>query len=242
MSLVDELRVHEAAWHRRPLVRRLYRSWYELVIASLAPVEGQTVELGSGISRFKEELRDVLTTDVEPTPWAVDVVDAERLPYEPGSVANLVLVDVFHHLASPRRFFDEATRTLAAGGRAVLLEPYCSPVADWAYRRFHHERTDLGAPPFDDDPAAAASPMHANQARATLVFFRHLAEFQRRWPGLAVQERRRLALLLYPLSGGFTRPELLPRPLHQPAAALERIASPLAPLLAFRCLVVLERR
>lgn len=241
-GLVDDLRGQEAAWRSRPLVRRLYGDWYRLIGERLSGVAGPTVELGSGISRFKEHLPAVVTTDVEPTPWATDVVDAERLPYAPGSVANLVLIDVFHHLASPRRFFDEARRVLAHGGRAVLLEPYCSPVSDWAYRRFHHERTDLDAPPFEDDAAAAESPMHANQARATLVFFRHLAEFERRWPELAVQERRRLALFLYPLSGGFTRPELLPPPLQGAGAAVERLLSPLAPLLAFRCLVVLERR
>ena len=240
--LVEELRVQEQAWRSRPLVRHLYEEWYRLVIARLATVPGRTVELGSGISRFKEHFAAAVTTDVEPTPWADAVVDAEDLPFEAGSTANLVLIDVFHHLASPVRFLDDATRVLAPGGRAILLDPYCSPVSYRAYRRFHHERTDLSAPPFEDDPAAGASPMDANQARATLVFFRHLAEFERRWPALAVVERRRLALLLYPLSGGFTRPELLPRALVRPVAALERLAAPLAPLLAFRCLVVLERR
>ena len=240
--LVEQLRVQEEAWRSRPLVRRLYADWYRLVSERLASVPGATIELGSGISRFKEHFAEAIATDVEPTPWAADVVDAERLPFEAGSTANLVMIDVLHHLASPGRFLDEATRVLAPGGRVVILDPYCSPVSYWAYRRFHHERTDLRAAPFADDPAAGASPMEANQARATLVFFRHLAEFERRWPALGVVERRRLALLLYPLSGGFTRPELLPGALVPPVAALERLLAPLAPLLAFRCLVVLERR
>jgi hypothetical protein len=111
-----------------------------------------------------------------------------------------------------------------------------------AYRRFHHERTDLDAAPFGDDAAAAASPMAANQARATLIFFRHRDEFERRWPDLEIVARRRLAVLLYPLSGGLTRPRLVPRWLYRPLAVLERALVPLAPLLAFRCLVVLERR
>jgi SAM-dependent methyltransferase len=241
-GLVDDLRVQEEAWRSRPLVRRLYRDWYRLVVERLASVPGPTIELGSGISRFKELFPAAVATDVEPTPWADEVVAAENLPYEAGSVANLVLIDVFHHLASPARFLDEAVRVLAPRGRVVLLDPYCSPVSYWAYRRFHHERTDLDVPAFADDPAAAESPMQANQARATLVFFRRLAEFERRWPELAVLERRRLALLVYPLSGGFTRPELLPRLLVLPVAAVERLLTPLAPLLAFRCLLVLERR
>jgi hypothetical protein len=53
MTLVDELRAQEEAWQRRPLVRRLYHSWYDLVAARLSSAPGPTVELGSGISRFK---------------------------------------------------------------------------------------------------------------------------------------------------------------------------------------------
>jgi len=114
--LIDELRPLEAAWRRRPLVRRLYRDWFERVVARLAPVPGPTVELGSGIGAFKEHHPATLATDVEPTPWAERVVDAEELPFEDVSVANIVLIDVFHHLARPRRFLDAAARVLAPAG------------------------------------------------------------------------------------------------------------------------------
>ena len=225
-----------------PLVRRLYRDWFGLVVARLAPVPGATVELGSGIGAFKEYYPAALTTDVEPTPWAERVADAELLPFEDTSVANLVLIDVFHHLARPRRFLDAAARVLSPGGRVIIVDAYCSPVSYRVYRRFHQERTDMSATPFADDPASAASPMAANPARATLVFFRHGDEFERRCPQLAVVEQIRLAFLLYPLSGGYRHRPLVPAVLYRPLAALERLLAPLAPLLAFRCLVVLERR
>jgi SAM-dependent methyltransferase len=107
---------------RQPL-RRIYREWHELVAARLADVPGATIELGAGIGRFKEVVPDAVATDIQPTPWADAVVDAGELPYEDGSVANLVLIDVFHHLARPARFLDEAVRVLAPAGRVVLLEP-----------------------------------------------------------------------------------------------------------------------
>jgi SAM-dependent methyltransferase len=240
-SLVDDLRVQEAAWNARPVVRRLYHDWYDLVVSRLSQAPGLAVELGSGISRFKEHYPQTIATDIEPTPWVDDVVDAEALPYEDSSVANLVLIDVFHHLPRPTRFLDEAARVLVPGGRAVLLDPYCSPVSYPAYRGFHHERTDLRAPAFEDDAAAARSPMASNQARATLVFFRERGEYERRWPELPVVETRLLSMLIYPLSGGFTRPKLMPDLLYRPLLAVERALTPLARLLAFRCLVVLER-
>jgi SAM-dependent methyltransferase len=240
-SLRAQLAEQERAWRERPLLRRLYRGWDELIAANLARVPGPTVELGSGIGHFKEVWPEVIATDVESTRWADEVVDAESLPYGAGTLANLVLVDVFHHLGRPSSFLDEARRTLAPGGRVVLLDPYCSPISTWAYQRFHHERTDMAADPFADDGQISAAPMESNQARATLAFFRHSDEFERRWPELKLVERRRLALFLYPLSGGFSRPPLVLAALFRPIAAAERLARPLAPALAFRCLVVLER-
>ena len=241
MALADELRAQEEAWRERPLLRSLYRRWFRDVAAELAAVSGPTVELGAGIGKLKEVVPEAVATDVERTPWADAVVDAEALPYEAGSVANLVLFDVLHHLPRPARFFDEARRVLRPAGRVVVVDPYCSPLSTPAYRRFHHERTDLSIAPFADDPGAEA-PMAANQARATLVFFRNAAEFRRRWPELAIVRRRRFSLLAYPLSGGFSKRQLVPTGVGSAIAAGERLLAPLAPLLAFRCLVVLERR
>lgn len=240
-SLVDALRVQEASWNARPLVRALYVRWFEQVCASLATVKGRSIELGSGIATLTQTCTRVEATDVEPTPWVSQVVDAEALPYPDGALANLVLVDVFHHLARPARFLDEAARALTTGGRIVVLEPYCSPISTRAYQRFHHERTDLAAAPFDDDVSIADAPLASNQARPTLVFFRHADELVERWPMLRIVERRRLALLAYPLSGGFTGRQLVPALLGRGLARLEGLLGFLAPLMAFRCLVVLER-
>jgi SAM-dependent methyltransferase len=241
VSLAAELAHQREAWESKPFLRRLYAEWFELIRARLATVPGPTIELGSGIGSFKEHVPDAVTTDVEPTPWAENVVDAESQPYEDGSVANLVLVDVFHHLPRPARFLDEARRVLTRGGRAVILDPYCSPLSTVAYRRFHHERVDMGTEPFEEDLAVAAAPMASNTARATLVFFRADEEYVRRWPDLPIVERRRLGLIAYPLSGGFTRPQLVPAGLSEPVLTLERLLRPALPLAAFRCLVVLER-
>ena len=240
-TLVEALRGQEASWNARPLLRALYESWFVQVCRALSPAPGRSIELGSGIGTLQRTCPRVEPTDVELTPWASQVVDAEALPYADGALANLVLVDVFHHLARPARFLDEAVRTLAPGGRVVVLDPYCSPVSTRAYKRFHHERTDMSADPFADDASIAEEPLASNQARATLAFFRHADELADRWPALRVVERRRLALFAYPLSGGFTGRQLVPAALGRGLARVEGVLGLLAPLFAFRCLVVLER-
>jgi len=60
-------------------------------------------------------------------------------------------------------------------------------------------------------------------------------------PALRLVEQKRFAFLLYPLSGGFTRRPLLPSQLYGVVRLVERALRPLAPVLAFRCLVVLEK-
>jgi len=240
-TLVDALRAQEASWNARPLLRALYESWFRQVCAALSPITGRSIELGSGIGTLQHTCPRVEATDVEPTPWASEVADAEALPYADGTLANLVLVDVFHHLARPARFLDEAVRALAPGRRVVVLDPYCSPISAAAYTRFHHERTDLSAEPFADDASIAVEPLASNPARATLAFFRHADELAARWPAFRIVERRRLALFAYPLSGGFTGRQLVPGVLGRGLARLEGMFGFLAPLVAFRCLVVLER-
>jgi SAM-dependent methyltransferase len=241
VELVETLREHERAWNERPLLRRIYRDWFELMASRLSDVEGPTVELGAGLARFREVVPDVVETDVEPTPWSDAVVDAAAMPYEDGSVANLALLDVYHHLADPAGFLDEARRVLAPGGRVVLLEPHCSPVSSLAYRLLHHEEVDFGGDGFT--PAVSDVPLEGNIAQATAAFFRHADELARRWPELALVERRRLSLIVYPLSGGFSKRPLLPAAAYKPLSAVERVLTPLlAPVAAFRVLVVLERR
>ncbi|HUZ80834.1 MAG TPA: methyltransferase domain-containing protein [Gaiellaceae bacterium] len=239
--LLDELALQERSWERNDLLRLLYRQWYRDIALRLSNVDGPTVELGSGIGKLREAVPRAVLTDVATTPWADSVVDAQDLPYDDASLANLVLVDVLHHIPQPTRFFDEAARALAPGGRIVLLEPYCSPVSYRLYRAFHHEPTDLSADPFAAQALSSENALDSNQAIPTLLFFRGAAELAQRWPQLEVIERRRLASIAYPLSGGWRRRPLLPAAGRRAALALEVALAPVARLIAFRCLVVLER-
>jgi len=116
VELVETLRDHERAWNERPLLRRIYRDWFALMASRLSDVPGPTVELGAGLARFREVVPDVVETDVEETPWADRVVDAESLPFADGELANVVMLDVFTTFRNRRRSSTRRVACLGPGG------------------------------------------------------------------------------------------------------------------------------
>jgi len=240
-TLNEHLGSQVRAWESRPLLRRLYSDWYGLVETRLSSVSGQSLELGSGIGGFAQGRPAIIATDVEETPWAQMVVDGENIPFDDGAIANLVLIDVFHHLAAPGRFLAEAARVLNSGGRVVMVEPYCSPLSTIAYRLFHEEDLDLSAEPLAESAALRDSPMDANIAQPTISFFRRPEAVRQAFPELRVAERRLIMSLAYVLSGGYSRSQLVPASFYRPLMSIERLLAPMTPLIAFRCLIVLER-
>ena len=88
------------------------------------------------------------------------------------------------------------------------------------------------------DPQQA---LDSNQAIPTVTFWRDRARFEQLYPDLRIVHRKRFSLFLYPLSGGFESPCLIPRWAVGPVRLVERTLMPMARLLAFRCLVVVEK-
>jgi SAM-dependent methyltransferase len=185
----------------------------------------------------------VVLTDLVKAPWHAHEIAADALPFEDASVGALVLFDVLHHVAAPRRFFAEAERVLRAGGRVVMCEPYVGPLSYPVYKLAHDEPVDLGADPLADAAAAPGrDPFDSNQALPTLLFGRRRREFEAAFPSLAIRRLERLAGLSYPASGGFSRGPLLPQVLWRGLHRLEsRLPQSLFRMIGFRMLVVLER-
>ena len=232
---------HREIWQHKPVLRQLYTDWYRDIAAWLVP--GRTVEVGGGTGNLKEYASGVCCTDVVSLPWLDAVTDAQRLPFQSGSLANLVLFDALHHIENVSLFFDEALRTLKGGGRIIIMDPYISWASWPVYRYLHPEPVDLTQDPLRlTTPHADRQPFDSNQAIATILFEKELARFQLCYPGLAVRHVKRLAFFAYPLSGGFERPSMIPTCFVATTLKLERKLGWLARLLAFRLLVVLDRQ
>jgi SAM-dependent methyltransferase len=249
---------HREAWGRNRALRLLYGDWYARIRRHLPPpARGPFVEIGSGPGFARELLPELRLSDLVRAPWHDYQIDAGgRLPFADGELGALVLFDVLHHLAAPARFFDEAARVLAPGGRVVLCEPYVSPASYPVYRWLHEESLTMAVDPFGEVAPARAGgapapvagaprdPFDSNQAIPTLMFGRASgrATFARRFPTLALGAVERFAGLAYPSSGGFGRAPFLPLSWWLRLHALERaLPSAVFRAIGFRMLIVVER-
>ena len=234
--------IHERRrrWRSKRILRLLYERWGDAITKSLQP--GITVELGAGSGNLKTLFPEFISTDVLFAPWLDMALDAQDLPFKDLSLDNLVFFDVLHHLKDPARLFREAERTLKQGGRMIFLEPYLSWVSFLIYDLFHPEGVQRHRNPFMPSPGRHRHPTRdANQAIPTLIFEKYRQTFMATFPSLRIKRLERSDPLIYPLSGGFHQPTLIPHALWRPLCRIERLLSPMGRYLAFRLLVVLEK-
>ena len=241
---MDEILMrHKKIWEKKKILRKVYDEWYRRIITDLKNGSGKTVELGAGSGNFKEFKPDAISSDIEPCPWLDLCFDAHQMPFADGEISNLVMIDVFHHLADPLRFLHEAYRVLAPGGRIVMVEPYPSFFSKIVYRIFHPEPFIFNVDYFNAAMRPEKDPWQSNQAIPYLMFFKDIKKINGLFADkFSVVKRERISYLLYPLSGGFENRQLIPNFLIPLFGRLEKILSPFGKWLAFRCYLVLEKR
>ena len=201
------------------------------------------------IGGIKAFIPDVVTSDLVKTPYVDTVCSAyDIVPSETsgtGQWSNIIAVDVLHHLRQPLGFLEEASRALAQGGRILLMEPAGTPFGRLFYTLFHQEPIspkDI-VPPFDFLPNQGPVEF-ANMAMGTSLFVKYrslvekaLAEMDLKLAALHYRD-----LLAYPLTGGYSAPQMLPTPLLKGVLSLEkRLPQWVMRWMALRVLIVIEK-
>ncbi len=188
--------------------RKRYAFFIGIITGSCwrAVLKGAILDIGGGTAHIKESRPDVISADILSFPGIDVVADAHRLPFQNGSFAGVVMLDVLHHLERPIEFLKEASRVLKPGGRLAMIEPAMTTVARPFYDRFHEEPVDMNADAFA--PVAInpdRDPFDANQAIPTLLFATAPARglVEQTIPSLRVRSVEWHSLFAYPMSGGF---------------------------------------
>lgn len=232
---------HREVWASKPVLREVYGHLYRRIAAACRP--GLTIEVGGGSGNFKQFAPDVLSFDIVHEPWLDFVADAQAIPLREHSAANIVMLDVLHHIEYPIRFFKDAARTLQPGGRLIFVEPGITPVSNVVYKALHEEPVDATVDPLvDGRPDPSKDPYVGNQAIPTLLATRHAAQLSERVPELELRSARWLSMLAYPLSGGFKQWSLITPAIARSVLRFEdRIEATLGATCGFRLMAVYEK-
>jgi SAM-dependent methyltransferase len=241
LPVSEPLEGYREIWNRKPALRVVYDDSYDRIATACRP--GLTIEIGGGIGNLKERLNDVVATDIQPASWLDCVADAQRLPFATGSAANIVMVDVLHHLEFPIMFFREAARVLRAGGRVLMVEPAITWGSTVFYRLFHHEPVRPSADALAEGiPYPGRNPYAGNQAIPTVLATRERDRFHRLFPALRVARVEWFALAAYPMSGGFRPWTLVGASVARRMLRIERAIEPvLGRFMAFRMMLIVEK-
>lgn len=208
---LDLLAGSQTAWDRSEGLRFVYEGIYRGIRARCT--DGATLEIGSGIGAGKAFFENLVTSDIVKTPYVDRAISAYAIePDAGGAWANIFAIDVLHHLTQPLQFFQSAAGALAPGGRIILVEPAATLWGRFFYSRCHHEPIEPKQvqAPFCFD-ANGVDGEFANMGMGVGLFRDHrsivaarLAEF-----GLTVKSVRYRDFLAYPLTGGYSKPQLL---------------------------------
>src|SRR5215475_10976747 len=227
----EPLEGYRDVWERKPVLRLIYDDFYDRLAVACRP--GRTIEIGGSIGTLKRRLTDVVATDIQSASWLDCVADAQRLPFADGCAANIVMVDVLHHLQFPVVFFREAARVLRPGGRVLMVEPAITWGSSLFYRLFHHEPVRTSADVLGDGkPDPRRDPYDSNQAIPTLLATRERERFHRLFPTLRIACVQWFAFAAYPLSGGFQSWSLIGEGMARRLLRLERALEPMLGRLA----------
>lgn len=230
-------------WQRKPLIRRVYNDFYLLIKRWLSEVNGDTVEIGAGNGGLKTILPTCISTNMFPSPWTEQCENAYRLSFANESLANVVMLDVFHHLQFPDDALAECLRVLVRGGRVLIFEPDIGALGLLVYGLFHHEPLGLRQDiqwRRDRTQGESSDMYYAAQANAHRIFLRrsgkkHLVDWD-------VMHITRLAALNYVAMGGFRGRQLYPESWYSAMKVIDDVLSLFPSFFSTRMLVVLQKK
>lgn len=224
----------------KPFLRKLYQQWYRRILESLPRMEGTVLELGTGPGFLREHIPGLITSDILPVTGCDLCCSALALPFADRSLRAIVMINVLHHLPDADGFFRECARSLQAGGRVIMIEPWVSPWSRFVYSKLHHEPFDPAAPSWKLPESGPLS--GGNDALPWIVFARDREVFATQCTPLRIISIKPGYPASYLLSGGMSLRNLVPGCMSGPMSCLEdHLPKFLVAFAAMFALIVLER-
>jgi SAM-dependent methyltransferase len=230
-------------WNKKPVLQEIYKQFYSLITQEInLKINGEIVELGSGIGNLKSSVPQAICTDLFDNPWIDKVENAYALSFGDNSVSNLILFDVFHHLQYPGNALREFYRVLNKKGRVIIFEPGMSLLGLIAYGVVHHEPIGLWNKICWDAPEhwqPNDGQYYAAQGNAHRIFFgRSYLKLLDRWQ---LVRKTKITSMAYLLSGGYGKKQLYPDSWFPFMQKMDKLFTLFKPVFTTRLLIVLEK-
>ncbi len=231
---------HFNTWNSKPILKYIYKKWYKRILSNLNnKTNGPILEIGSGCGNIKEFIPNAISSDIQQMPWLEVIYNAEYIPFQDESISTIVMIDVLHHLNNPKLFLKEAYRILNKNGLLIILEPYPTLISNIFYKYFHHEPMNKSQSIISEN-ANFNSP---NQAAFYILFNKEFDLFKKKYSDLySINKIELFSFILYPLSGGYKKFNLVPKFLISFFNKIEYLILPFRKFLAFRSLIVLGKQ
>ncbi len=243
----DELlTVHGTILREKQMMNGVFSEFYDTCIRLdkkfFAPTAGKRIEIGAGVSFFKQRYPEIVSTDVKKADNLDLVVDAQNMPFAENSIHAIYGINCFHHFPEPDLFFHELERVLEKGCGCVLIDPYYG----WTARRFYKKIFDseiFDVSQRDWSNASLGFMNGANQALSFVVFKRDTIKFETRYPDLEIVLMKPMNnYIRYLLSGGLNFKQLMPSFMSPIIKGVEFLLIPLNSIFALHHVIVLRKR
>jgi SAM-dependent methyltransferase len=192
----------------KSFLRQIYQEWYTAIASKLSTTDGPVLELGSGAGFLKDFVPDLITSEVFHCRGIDVVLNGTELPFAHRALQAIVMIDVFHHIPQPRRFFTEAARCVRPGGVVLMIEPWVTLWSQLVYTRLHHEPFQPQAKRWEFPNRGPLS--GANGALPHIVFARDRTQFEREFPMWRIHAIEPMMPFCYLVSGGVSLRSLMP--------------------------------
>lgn len=239
------LSVHKSILKEKRMMNKVFTSFYNLCIELDKKYfigNGKKVEIGAGVSFFKEKYPEVFSTDIKFSEGLDAVLDAQNMNLPDQSVRAIYGINCFHHFPDPQKFFNELNRVLVPGGGCILIEPYYGFLASHFYKNLFD--TEF----FDKDQKQWSNADNqimtgANQALSYIVFKRDYQLFKEKNTTLTILKQEPLNNYLeYLFSGGLNFKSLIPYFLRFIPILLQWIFFPMRKTFALHHIIVLQKK
>lgn len=229
---------HRKLIKNKKILNKIYIDFYNQFKKSTFP-EGPIIEIGSGAGFIKKVIPQVITSDVVKGPGIDKFFSAEKIPIRSKSTAAFLMVDVLHHIKDIEQAFQEMDRCLKTGGKIIMIEPYNSLWGRLIYKYFHHEDFDPSSS--DWNVIGEGRMSGSNTALPWIIFVRDRKKFIKKFPNLKIIRVSPHTPFSYLLSGGLSKPQLIPSFFYPFSHFLENLLSPFNQLIGMFVTIELEK-